>query len=471
MGPTGFGDSPYQSFSSYAGNPYFIDLDILVDDGLLEKEEVLDLSWGAEPGRVDYGLLYQQRMGILKKCYNRYVESTEGLNPKAIFRSYNRATNQRGPMFSADEFRQFCNAKAFWLEDYSIYMAIKEHFNMKPWRDWPDDQIKLRKQDALDSYKELLGESVNFHCFIQYLFFKQWKALRNYAKENGVSLIGDIPIYVSMDSADAWASSYVLQFDQEGGPLGVAGVPPDYFSKTGQLWGNPLYQWDAMKSDNYSWWIRRIGGSAEMFDCLRFDHFRGLESYYFIEPDKSTAVNGKWMQGPAIDFINEIKKNYPKLEIIAEDLGILTPSVRSFVEKSGFPGMKVLQFAFGSGNFNDYLPHRYDNNSVVYTGTHDNTTLKGWLEEEASTVERDHVKKYFGLSAEEGWNWGIIRGAMMSIANLCVVQMQDYLDLTGIARINKPGTLGGNWQWRLLNDQLSQELAEKIKSITKLYGR
>lgn len=471
LGPTGFGDSPYQSFSSYAGNPYFIDIDMLVFDGLLHKEEILNLSWGIDPEKVDYGVLYRQRMGILKKTYDRYVELTKELNSEPVYEYKNRVNEEGEPLLWVGDFKQFRNSNDFWLEDYALYMAIKEYFNMASWQDWPDEQIRLRKQDALDSYKELLGGSVDLHCFIQYLFFRQWRILRAYANENGIKLIGDIPIYVSMDSADAWASPHVLQFDKAGRPLGVAGVPPDYFSKTGQLWGNPLYNWDAMKKDGYSWWMRRIGALVEMFDCVRFDHFRGLESYYFIQPDEITAVNGKWLAGPAMDFIGRVKKNYPQLEIIAEDLGLLTSSVRSFVGESGFPGMKVLQFAFGSGNSNEYLPHKYERNSVVYTGTHDNTTLKGWLEEEASPAEREHVKSYFNLSAEEGWNWGIIKGAMMSVANLCVIQIQDYLDLHGSARTNKPGTLGGNWQWRLVNGQLNQELAEKIKSITKLYGR
>ncbi len=449
LGPTGFGDSPYQSFSAYGGNPYFIDLDILIEEGLLDRDEVEGIFWGENPAKVDYGTLYSQRELLLRKAFSRF-----------------RLEGGWGESFEA-----FCRANAGWLEDYTLYMALKKHFDMKPWQEWEDEDIRLRRPDAIKKYTEFLRDDVRYHLFSQFLFFSQWNALRAYGKEKGIGFIGDLPIYVSMDSADAWASPAFLQIDGEGKPLGVAGVPPDYFSATGQLWGNPLYDWDAMKQDGYSWWMRRIAVSAGMFDIIRLDHFRGLESYWSVPRDEDTAVKGKWLPGPGMDFIEKLKRQFPGLDIIAEDLGLLTEEVHKLLADSGFPGMKVLQFAFGSGNDCDYLPHKFNPNSVVYTGTHDNTTVRGWLEEEASEGERIYAEKYFGLSWEEGKNWGFIRGAMGSVANLCVVQMQDYLNLPNSARINTPATLGGNWQWRLTEGQATAELAGRISQMTGLYGR
>ncbi len=447
VGPTGFGDSPYQSFSAYAGNPYFIDLEFMAEGGLLSREEIELVPQGEDPIQVNYGILYHQRRSLLRKGFSRF-----------------------DPQYDV-AFDYFCKANADWLNDYALYMSLKQHFDMKPWQDWEDAGIRLYRRESVEKYSEFLQKDILFHCFIQFLFFSQWNGLRSYAKQKGIKFIGDIPIYLSMDSADAWASSEILQYDKERRPLKVGGVPPDYFSETGQLWGNPLYDWDEMKKDGYSFWIRRLAASSEMFDAVRLDHFRGFESYWSVPFGEATAVKGEWMPGPGMDLIGRIKEKFPKLCIIAEDLGCLTPEVHELVRAAGFPGMNVLQFAFGSGNRCSYLPHRHNINSVVYTGTHDNTTVRGWFEDKAQEEERIYAKKYLGLSSEEGWNWGFIRGAMGSPADLCIVQMQDYLDLPDSARTNTPGTLGGNWMWRLAPGQLTDGLAGKIAEMTRLYDR
>ncbi|MFA7659590.1 MAG: 4-alpha-glucanotransferase [Anaerovoracaceae bacterium] len=453
LGPTGFGDSPYQCFSTYAGNPLFIDLDMLVADGLLDGEKLKEIDWGHDPTKVDYVTLYIEKVPLLRKAFTAYDTKVQ------------EGSLDDGP------FREFCQVHSEWLENYAFFIALKEHFEMKSWLEWNDEGIRLRLPEAMERYKELLSEEIRYHAFVQYLFFTQWQALRTYGREKGIGVIGDLPIYISMDSADAWSGSCCLKLDENGFPAEVGGVPPDGFSETGQLWGNPLYHWETMKEDGYSWWMNRIGESAKLFDIIRLDHFRGLQSYWSIPYGAETAVNGKWMQGPGMDFINRVKECFPGLLFIAEDLGFLTEEVHRMVEASGFPGMKVLQFAFGSGNCCNYLPHMYESNTVVYTGTHDNTTARGWLEEESTEGERSYAVRYFGLSAEEGLNWGFIRGAMSSVANLCIVQMQDYLNLPGTARINRPGTLGGNWQWRLEKGQLRSALAERIANIAGFYNR
>ena len=453
LGPTGFGDSPYQCFSTFAGNPLFIDLDLLAEEGLLDGKELKEMHWGDDPTRVDYVAVYKEKIPLLRKAFTVYD------------RKIQEGSMDDGP------FREFCKVQGEWLEDFAFFMALKEHFQMRSWLEWEDEGIRLRFPEAVGRYRQLLREDIRYHAFLQYLFYTQWQTLRAYGEEKGIRVIGDLPIYVSLDSADAWTRSCCLKLDQQGFPTEVGGVPPDGFSETGQLWGNPLYRWDAMKEDGYAWWMDRIGATAELFHIIRLDHFRGLESYWSIPYGEVTAANGKWMQGPGMDFIDRIKECFPHLLFIAEDLGFLTEEVHRMVESSGFPGMKVLQFAFASGNRNSYLPHMYMKNAVVYTGTHDNTTVRGWLEEESTEEERSHAIRYFGLSEEEGLNWGFIRGAMSSVADLCIVQMQDYLNLPGTARINRPGTLGGNWQWRLTKGQLSAELAQRIANLTELYNR
>lgn len=447
VGPTGFGDSPYQSFSSYAGNPYFIDLDFLISDGLLPLDEVQNIDWGKNPEKVNYQIMFKEREVLLRKAFARF-EGHDDLH-----------------------YRKFCLDNSEWLDDFSLFMSLKQHFKGLPWQDWDDENIKMRRPASLELYKQLLAEEISYHKVTQFLFYEQWETLHLYAKEKGIELIGDLPIYISMDSADAWVNAPFLELDEKGLPLFVGGVPPDYFSKTGQLWGNPLYDWAKMKDDAYGFWMSRIKKAADMFECLRLDHFRGFESYYKIPYGELTAVNGKWEKGPGMDLIGRIREGFPKLKVIAEDLGELTEDVHRFVDRSGYPGMKVLQFAFGSDSSSPHLPHNYKPNTCVYVGTHDNNTIRGWLEEEATSSERHFAKSYLRLRSDEGWNWGIISGALNSVAHLCIIQMQDYLDLPGCARTNIPGTIGGNWQWRLKRMDLCDGLAFKIRERTKVYGR
>ena len=445
VGQTGYGDSPYQPFSTFAGNPYLIDLDTLVEDGLLVAAELEAVDWGGDARRVDYGRIYEHRFSLLKK---------------AFFRAQAR---------DCSEAEAFFHENAAWLNDYALFMAVKEQFSMRAFSTW-DDDIRLREPAAMARYQEQLKEQTRFYAFVQYLFFKQWRAFRAYVNGLGIKLIGDLPIYVSPDSADVWANPSCFQLDENGIPTSVAGVPPDYFSSTGQLWGNPLYDWKYHKNTRYQWWIERVAAAAELFDTLRIDHFRGFESYWSVPYGEETAQRGKWEKGPGLDLIHALNEALPHLSIIAEDLGVMTDEVRALLRDAGFPGMKVLQFAFDSGEKNDYLPHNYVENSVCYTGTHDNNTLMGWLDE-ASESDRAFIKEYLGLNAEEGWHWGVIRGALSSVARLFVAPMQDYLGLGASCRMNRPSTLGGNWEWRLLPGECTAALAVKIRRCTQIYGR
>ncbi len=446
VGPTSYGDSPYQSFSTFAGNPYFIDPDMLIEDGLLKETDCTAFDWGNEENRIDYGKIYNSRFIILKKAFDNG------------FKRDNRSI------------LEFKKQNSDWLESYALFMALKRHFGMKAWTEWDDDEIRLKKPEAVKKYSVLLKEDIEFFTYIQYLFFKQWDKLKAYAKKQGLGIIGDIPIYIAGDSADVWSDPDSFQLDEDNIPVEVAGVPPDYFSEDGQLWGNPLYRWDVMKKDGYGWWIRRIGGAQKLYDVLRIDHFRGFESYWAIPYGETTAKIGRWVKGPGIDFVNTITGWFKDMQFIAEDLGILTPDVRALLNDSGLPGMKVLEFAFNADEPSTYLPHNYDANCICYAGTHDNDTLKGWLQS-ASKKDVAFAKKYLGLNKAEGFTEGIIRGGMSSVAMLFVAQMQDWLGLGSDTRINTPGTAWGNWQWRMSDGELTDELAKKIYGITKLYGR
>ena len=444
LSPTGYGDSPYQSCSTYAGNHYLIDLDALVQEGLLTYEELSGICWGGNAEKVDFGLLYQHRLPVLRKAYSRFTD--------------------------AEALEAFCRENGDWLPDFTLYRALTDDYQGRPWFHWPD-QLKKRNPDALWQTRQSLRDSIRFYSFVQYLFFKQWNALRDYAHKKNVRIIGDVPIYVPMDSVDVWANPELFQLDGDLKPEAVAGVPPDGFTADGQLWGNPLYRWEAHKKEHYGWWLRRLGAAGKLYDIVRLDHFRGFEAYWSVPATDSTARNGHWVEGPNMDFINAVKTGLPKLELIAEDLGYLTPSLLKMRDDSGWPGMKVLEFAFDSKEPSDYLPHTYPENSVCYTGTHDNMTMRQWFETaDAEAVE--YAKSYMALSEQEGYVWGTIRTACASVSRICVVQLQDYLNLSGAARMNCPGTSDGtNWTWRVQDGLCTDELAEKIYKLTALYGR
>lgn len=448
LGPTGYGDSPYQTFSAFAGNPYFIDLETLVNEGLLDRFALDAIDWGSPARQVDYGKIYFNRFTVLKSAFARAMQDSE--KTRAL-----------------DDFSQ---KNADWLEDYALFMSLKDENGGVAWSKWPQE-TRMREPFALDAARERLGESIRFYQFIQWLFFEQWEKLKAYANEHGVKIVGDLPIYVPLDSSDVWSAPQEFQLDEERRPRCVAGVPPDYFSEDGQLWGNPIYDWNYMKQTGYAWWIRRMCSAATLFDCLRIDHFRGLSSYWSVNADAETARNGVWVQGPGIDFVDTIKAACPQMEVIAEDLGFLTDEVRSLLKQSGFPGMKVLQFAFDSREPSNYLPHTYDRHCVCYAGTHDNTTTAGWFSE-VDPLAVGYAVEYLGLNEREGYVWGILRGGMGSVSDLFVAQMQDYLDLDATGRMNIPGTLGGNnWRWRLLPGEFTDELIEKIAAMTTIYGR
>ncbi len=442
--PTGYGDSPYQSCSTYAGNPYLIDLQLLIDGGLLKEDEVRSIRWCDRENKVDFGALYQNRSKILKRAYSRF-EDTGALDA-------------------------FCRKHSSWLPDFALFMALKSKFQGAPWYTW-EEQLKLRQPEAIWAARQELKAEIRFYCFQQYLFYTQWNALRSYAQDNGVQIIGDVPIYVPYDSADVWSSPEYFQLDEALAPTAVAGCPPDAFSEDGQLWGNPLYRWDRMEKDGFSWWLRRLAAAGELYDILRIDHFRGLEAYWSVPYRDTTARGGKWVKGPGMKFINAVKNGLPKLKMIAEDLGFLTQEVFDLRDESGFPGMKVLGFAFDSREPSDYLPHTYPRNCVCYTGTHDNMTTCQWFET-ASADAIAYAKEYMHLTEEEGLTWGVIRTAMASVADLCIIPMQDLLNLGGEARMNFPGTqTEANWTWRADASCMDPKLAERLQAMTKLYGR
>lgn len=445
ISPTGYGDSPYQSYSAFAGNPYFIDLPLLTEVGLLKKEDYENINFGKDCTKVDYNKIFDNKIPILKKAFKNSTGKFENRIKK--FREDNKT----------------------WIEDYALYMSIKERFNLKPWQEW-DKKIKLRDEKILEKYREELREEIDYWVFLQYIFFQQWADLKGYANDKRIKIIGDIPIYVAEDSADTWANSEVFVLDENKNPTVISGCPPDAFSAEGQLWGNPIYRWDYLDKIGYGWWIERVKASSKIYDITRIDHFRGFEAYWEVPAGEDTAIKGKWVKGPGMKLFNKIKEEIGEIEIIAEDLGFLTKEVIDFRVTSGYPGMKVLEFAFDAKEESDYLPHNYDKNCVVYTGTHDNDTINGWMEN-ANEKDIDFAIKYLKLTEEEGYNWGFIRGALSSVANLAVIQMQDYLGLSSEARMNIPSTVGGNWQWRINKNDLTDELAKNIYNITRLYGR
>lgn len=447
LGPTSYGDSPYQSFSTFAGNPYFIDLDTLAEKGWLTKEACEASDYGDNESYIDYGRIYNSRFVLLKQAF---------LNSDIL---------------SDEKFTEFCKANQHWLPDYALYMALKNQNDGKSWIEW-EEEIRLRKPEAVECYKKELEEECNFYEFLQYEFHEQWTKVKEYAHKKGIQIVGDVPIYVAFDSADTWANPELFQLDEKNLPLGVAGCPPDAFSATGQLWGNPLYNWAYHKKTGYDWWLKRIAYCFDLYDIVRIDHFRGFDEYYSIPYGDETAVNGHWEKGPGMDLFNTVKEKLGELDIIAEDLGFLTESVFQLLKDSGYPGMKVLQFAFDPSEDSDYLTYKYQRNCVVYTGTHDNDTTAGWFEK-LSDGDKEVALRYMNsfYTPKEEQHWDLIALAMRSTADTCIIPVQDFLGLGSEARINMPSTLGDNWKWRMTKGAFSEELKEKIRRMTKLYGR
>ena len=451
LGPTSFGgsvDSPYQSFSAFAGNPYFISLEDLIEEGVLTGEECDALDFGADPGRVDYEKLHENRLKLLRKAYER---SDISRNP---------------------DYQKFIWENGWWLEDYALFMAVKLFFKEQAWFEWPED-IRFRWNNALDYYRRVLYFEVEFQRYLQFQFFRQWQKLKAYANEKHISIVGDIPIYVSEDSADVWAHPELFQLDEKHRPTHVAGCPPDAFAAEGQLWGNPLYRWEYHRETGYNWWISRMEQSFRLYDVVRIDHFRGFDEYFSIPAGSETALTGQWQRGPGMELFRAIKVRLENDNVIAEDLGLMTDSVRKLVKDSGYPNMKVLGFAFDPadfGYFNDHLPHNYRENCFAYTGTHDNETLVGWL----AGLDKDTkkmVKDYVQAASDKGLHKKLIALAMISCARTCIVPVQDYLGLDNSARMNHPGTVVGNWSWRMEQGALTKTLAGEVVALTKRYGR
>lgn len=449
LGPTSYGDSPYQSFSTFAGNPYFISLEEFIKDGLLTKEECDATDMGSDANSINYEKLYLNRYPLLYKAY------------------------KNSDVVNDEDFSIFCNEND-WLEDYALFMAVKDKFGGIAWNQW-DEDIRLREQSAIEKYRDELKTEIGFYKFLQYHFYLQWTKLKKYANNKGVKIIGDIPIYVAFDSADTWANPEMFQLDGNNNPCAVAGCPPDGFSVDGQLWGNPLYKWEHHKETGYIWWISRMKHCFKLYDVVRIDHFRGFDEYYSIPYGDKTAVNGHWEKGPGMDLFRAIENALGKKEVIAEDLGFMTDSVRQLVKDSGFPNMKVLEFAFDSrdtGSVNDYLPHNYAENCVAYTGTHDNQTIKSWFET-ITDKERKMAREYLcdEYTPDEELYKSFIGLIMRSNAKLCIVPMQDYLGYDDSCRMNTPSTVGENWKWRMSEEDISDKLSKEILGITTIYSR
>lgn len=447
LGPTGYGDSPYQSFSTFAGNPYFIDLDQLAEEGLLSKEECEAIDAQEDGQYIDYQKLYETRFDILRKAY------------------------ERSSLTEKPEYQDFLEENKEWLEDYCLFMAVKDRFGGKSFAEW-DEDIRLRRPEAMERFRELLAEEIDFYRFQQFYFQKQWYRLKKYANSHGVEIIGDIPIYVAFDSADTWSEPALFQFDENGTPSAIAGCPPDGFSATGQVWGNPLYDWEYHEKTGYAWWIKRMRRCFRLYDIVRVDHFRGFDEYFSIPYGQDTAQGGHWAKGPGIALFHALQKELGETRIIAEDLGFLTDSVIRFVRDTGYPGMKVLEFAFDSREESNYLPYTYTQNCVAYTGTHDNQTVVGWFR---SLPEGDYrmAVRYLDLKREDEneIHWKMIRTVLASVADTAIIPIQDYLGLDDAARINTPSKLGGNWIWRMKKNVLTEEIEKKIRELTELYGR
>ncbi len=444
-GPTGFGDSPYQAYSTFAGNAYFIDLEMLIEEGLLTREECDSCNWGENPAAVDYEAIAANRSKMLKLAFERDTEVSD-----------------------TTEYKQFVKHNEYWLPDYALYMALRDE-NGKSWLEWKKEE-KNKEETAMEAAKQRLSKEIGYYFYVQYLFFKQWASLKKYANKNGIELIGDIPIYISLDSSDVWSNRHLFDLKKDGSPKEVAGCPPDAFSKTGQLWGNPLYLWKVHKEENFAWWVSRMKAIFEMYDVVRIDHFRGFEKFYSIPAKDETAENGKWKKGPGIDLFNAIKKALGDVKIIAEDLGTITPGVRKLLDETGYPGMKIIQFSFTKGVESDYLLHNHIKNCVVYAGTHDNQTSKGWFDS-LTWEEKNYAGQYMMFYTEEWEKNRFIRHTLSSVANLVIIPIQDYLELGDEARVNTPGTAVNNWKWRLLPEQFDDETCRYMDYVATLYYR
>ena len=447
LGPTGYGDSPYQCFSAFAGNPLLIDLDLLINEGLLSKDAIACTEF--DDTKIDFGQLINFKLPILRISYENFIKGHNSIEHGS--------------------FEKFNQENHYWLHDYALFRAIKDTFGGKSWLEW-DKEIKFREKVALDKYEAELTHEINFHKYLQFQFFKQWYSLKDYANTNGIKIVGDIPIFVALDSSDAWANPELFLFDEDRNPVKVAGVPPDYFSATGQLWGNPLYNWEVLEKTNFDWWIKRVEMNLKVSDIVRIDHFRGFESFWAVPFGEATAINGEWTLCPGKKLFYAIEKALGNAPIIAEDLGVITPEVEDLRDSFAFPGMKILQFAFDSKDESNHLPHTCVKNSVIYTGTHDNDTIIGWYEK-ASPEDKEFAKNYLNIREDEPIAWQFMRGAWSSVADLALAPIQDLLEMDSSARMNTPGVAAGNWQWRIKKDVLTDEIAEKLSKLTKTYFR
>jgi 4-alpha-glucanotransferase len=470
LGPTGYGDSPYQCFSAFAGNPYLISPEFLVRDNLLTEDDLIG-NLAFDPGKVDFGALIPWKLALLDRAFSRFSSDLSSSPSSGIGAGprENPATSSPDLLGSLKaSFDSFATENAFWLDDYALFMAVKESYGGGSWDGWPKP-LRHRDQAELINIRNTLSYSIARFTFHQFIFFRQWKALRDYAHQKGISIIGDIPIFVANDSSDVWSHPELFFLDSDLKPTVVAGVPPDYFSPTGQLWGNPLYRWDVHKSTGYEWWLERLRATLKLVDILRIDHFRGFAGYWEIPAENLTAEIGRWVSGPGAEFFKAIRSSLgADLPIIAEDLGVITPDVIALREKFSLPGMKVLQFGF-SGPDNPFLPHSYHSNCVVYTGTHDNDTARGWYES-APDTEKDFARRYLRVDGSD-FSWDLIRTAWKSTAVFALAPLQDFLSLGTEARFNYPSRLGGNWEWRVLEAYLTGELQDAIKEVNWLYLR
>ncbi|MFN6463667.1 MAG: 4-alpha-glucanotransferase [Nostoc sp. DedVER02] len=449
LGPTGYGNSPYMCYSAMAGNPLLVSPEKLRDEGLLTEEDFANLP-GFPVEKVDFDQVVPIKIELLKKaCENFKVNATD---------------------IQKNEFAGFCDSKAYWLDNYALFMALKDAHENASWHTWEPEFVK-REPEALAQVQHRLNEEIFYYKFVQFEFFRQWSDLKSYANMRGIDIIGDIPIYVAHDSADVWAHPNIFCLDEQTGvPAQMAGVPPDYFSATGQLWGNPVYNWEELQKQDFKWWVQRFEAMLDYVDIIRIDHFRGFEAYWAVPQGEQTAINGKWVEAPGDAFFEVIREKLGKLPVLAEDLGVITPGVEALRDKYEFPGMKILQFAFGADSANPFLPFNYPRNAVVYTGTHDNDTTLGWFNS-ADDNEKQNLLLYLGCISPEGIHWDLIRLALSSIANQAIIPLQDVLGLGNEARMNFPSTAEGNWEWRYQAGALKEELGDRLKVLTRLNGR